>query len=175
MKYTDGFRYAKEAITCATKLTNFTVSKDDWNTKEGSGCSMIICHMHPYTRRWREDPNLFHFKVSSFFGSLMAMVMIFNVVVLHNTIHVLHKQLLTCRTNKHYFTHYRTCYNPSNLTPTCQILFKFHHKTSVIYSICLSLILLNSVTLALDFGFIPILEMAYVVYTVYGYYTLAVE
>ena len=30
----------KEAITCSTKLTLFTVSKDEWDTKKDTGKSM---------------------------------------------------------------------------------------------------------------------------------------
>ena len=37
MKNTNDFHYAKEAIT---KSTLFTVSKDEWNTKEDTGKSM---------------------------------------------------------------------------------------------------------------------------------------
>jgi len=37
IKNMDNFHYAKEAIT---KLTLFTVSKDEWNTKEDTGKSL---------------------------------------------------------------------------------------------------------------------------------------
>jgi len=40
IKIMDDLRYAKETITCTTKLIPFTVSKDEWNTKEATGESM---------------------------------------------------------------------------------------------------------------------------------------
>jgi len=40
MKNTDGFCYTKEGITCTTKLTPFTISKDELSIKEDTGKSM---------------------------------------------------------------------------------------------------------------------------------------
>jgi len=40
MKNTDNFHYAKEAIVCNQQITIFTISKDEWNTKEDIGMSM---------------------------------------------------------------------------------------------------------------------------------------
>ena len=39
MKNEDDFHYTKEAITC-NHQTAFTISKDEWNTKEDTGKSM---------------------------------------------------------------------------------------------------------------------------------------
>ena len=40
MKNTDDFRYTREAITCNHQTALFTVSKDEWNTKEDTGMSL---------------------------------------------------------------------------------------------------------------------------------------
>jgi len=42
MKETDDFSLHQKAITCNHQLLQFTVSKDEWNTKEDTGkyCSM---------------------------------------------------------------------------------------------------------------------------------------
>ena len=40
MKNTDAFRYTKKPSRVTTKLMLFTVSKDEWNTKEDSGKSL---------------------------------------------------------------------------------------------------------------------------------------
>ena len=49
MKNTDNFCYAKEAIACNHQ---FTVSKDEWNTKEGTGKSMKnALHVLQYAKR----------------------------------------------------------------------------------------------------------------------------
>jgi len=40
MKSMDKFHYTKEAITCTTKLTPITVSKDEWDTNEDTDKSI---------------------------------------------------------------------------------------------------------------------------------------
>ena len=40
MKNTDGFHYEEKPSCVTTKLTLFTVSKDEWDTKEDTGKSM---------------------------------------------------------------------------------------------------------------------------------------
>jgi len=48
-KIKDYFHYTKEAIICTTKLTSFTISKDEWNKNEDTGKSMknalYVLHM----------------------------------------------------------------------------------------------------------------------------------
>jgi len=40
MKITDGFHYEWKPITCLPQNWEFAVSKDEWDTKEGSGKSI---------------------------------------------------------------------------------------------------------------------------------------
>ena len=43
MKYTDDFHYKRKPSCATTKLTLFTVSKDEWDTKKDSIIHTVVC------------------------------------------------------------------------------------------------------------------------------------
>jgi len=57
MNSMDNFRYAKKATTCDHQIKTFTISKDEWDTKEDTGKSMKnALHILWYAKRhsWAE-------------------------------------------------------------------------------------------------------------------------
>ena len=52
MKNTDNFRYERNLLRAIAKLTLFTVSKDEWDTKEDTGKSIKnALHVLRYTKK----------------------------------------------------------------------------------------------------------------------------
>ena len=53
VKNTDDFHYKGKSSRATTKLTLFTVSKDEWDTKEDTGKSMKnALYILPYAKRY---------------------------------------------------------------------------------------------------------------------------